>query len=382
MKNIFIVGARGYHANYGGWETFVSNLVDNYNDKNTRIYVTELVDKKCDDKVVKKINNNLYIIKIYSGIKGSPKMFLYTMKAYLYILNYIKSNKVMNGYIYVLGLKLGPLLCFYKGLRKKYNIKVLVNPDGLEHKRSKWNKIIQYCFLLSEWSMLNNCDMVICDALGIKEYIDKRYKCAKGKSTYIAYGARDYDFSNIGEKAILNEYNLKKDDYCLMVGRCVSENNYELVINEYMNSKIDKDLVIVTNLSSSNYYQELVKITNCNSDKRIIFIDGIYDQEKLATIRKNAYLYIHGHSVGGTNPSLIEAISLTDLNILYDVCFNSDIGSDVCLYFKGKGSLTKLLDDEKLLNNSKKKFGISVKELYKNNYTWEKIVSEYKKVFK
>ena len=382
MKNIFIVGARGYHANYGGWETFVSNLVDNYNDKKTRIYVTELVDNKDEDKVIKKINNNLYIIKIYSDIKGSPKMFVYTMKAYLYVLNYIKNNAIINSYVYVLGLKLGPLLCFYKRLRKKYNIRVLVNPDGLEHKRSKWNKIIQYCFLLSEWSMLNNCDMVICDALGIKEYVDKRYKRVRGKSTYIAYGAKSYDFSNIDEDVILEEYGLVKDDYCLMVGRCVEENNYELVINDYMNSKIDKRLVIITNLSSSNYYEELVKRTNCNSDKRIVFIDGVYDQEKLATIRKNAYLYIHGHSVGGTNPSLIEAISLTDLNVLYDVCFNSDIGGDVCLYFKEKGSLTKILDDKKLLDNSKKKFANGVKELYRNKYTWDKIVLEYKKVFK
>ena len=273
MKNIFIVGARGYHANYGGWETFVSNLVDNYNDKKTRIFVTELVDNKDEDKVIKKINNNLYIIKFYSDIKGSPKMFVYTMKAYLYVLNYIKNNAIINSYVYVLGLKLGPLLCFYKGLRKKYNIRVLVNPDGLEHKRSKWNKIIQYCFLLSEWSMLNNCDMVICDALGIKEYVDKRYKRVRGKSTYIAYGAKSYDFSNIDEDVILEEYGLVKDDYCLMVGRCVEENNYELVINDYMDSKIDKRLVIITNLSSSNYYEELVKRTNCNSDKRIVFID-------------------------------------------------------------------------------------------------------------
>ena len=383
MKNLFIVGARGYHANYGGWETFVSNLVDNYNDKKTRIYVTELSDDKSEDKTIKKVNDNLYLIKIYvNSNMGSPKMFIYTMKAYLFILNYIKCNNIIGSYIYVLGLKLGPLLWFYKRLRRKLSIKILVNPDGLEHMRSKWNKIIQWCFLLSEWSMINHCDMVVCDALGIQNYIIKKYKKVKDKTVYIAYGADVPNLVGVDEKTVLDEYLLEKDNYLLMVGRCVPENNYELVIREFMNSNIDKKLVIVSNLSSSNYYNELINITNCNSDDRIIFIDGIYDKIKLSVVRKNAYLYIHGHSVGGTNPSLIEALSLTDLNILYDVCFNRDIGLNNCLYFKEEGSLVKLLNDKELLDKSKIKFGDKLKKYVSRNFTWKKIVDKYKDIFK
>lgn len=381
-KTIFIIGARGYHANYGGWETFVSNLVDQYNDKNAVFYVSELTDNKEDDKKIKKINNNLYLISIYVKEIGSPKMFFYTMKAYTYTLKYIKQENLKGTYIYILGLKLGPLLWFNKRFRKKQNIKILVNPDGLEHRRSKWNKIIQICFLLSEWSMINHCDTIVCDALGIQEYINKKYKRAKNKTVYIAYGAKKEDISNINEEEILEEYNLKKDNYCLMVGRCVPENNYELVIKDFMDSKIKKDLIIITNLNSSNYYQELTEKTNCNNDKRIHFINGVYDQKKLAIIRKNAYLYIHGHSVGGTNPSLIEALSLTDLNILYDVCFNHDIGNNTCLYFKEKNTLTKLLDNQKVLDKNKKTLGPQAKKLIKDNFTWEKIVEQYKKIFK
>lgn len=382
MKNIFIVGARGYHASYGGWETFVSNLVDYYNDSNVRFYVGELASDENKDKMMEKINDNLYRNYIYVKEMGSPKMFIYSIKSYLEVLKYIKKNKLKNSYIYVLGLKLGPMLWFYKRLRRKYNIRIMVNPDGLEHRRSKWNKIIQFCFLLSEWSMINNCDMVICDGLGIQDYIEGKYKKLKGKTAYIAYGAREYNFDDIDEEKILKEYNLKKDGYCLMVGRCVPENNYELVISEFMKSKIKKDLVVITNLSSSNYYDELVSKTGCDKDKRIKFINGVYEQENLATIRKNAYLYIHGHSVGGTNPSLIEAISLTDLNILYDVCFNKDIGGKTCLYFKDEGSLVKVLDDTKLINDSKKKLGSKAKKLFYDKFTWEKIVEQYKTVFK
>ena len=167
-----------------------------------------------------------------------------------------------------------------------------------------------------------------------------------------------------------------------MVGRCVPENNYELVIKDFMKSKIKKKLVIITNLSSSHYYLELVEKTSLEKDKRIIFIDGVYDQVKLATIRKNAYLSIHGHSVGGTNPSLIEALSLTDLNLLYDVCFNHDIGLDTALYFKEEGSLKKLLDNTKLLDQKREELGPKAKKRIQENFTWDKIVEEYKDIMK
>lgn len=382
MKNVFIVGARGYHANYGGWETFVSNLVDSYGDMDTKFYVGELTEDKEKDRSMIDVNSHLLLSPIYVKTKGSPRMFFYAMKSYLYTLKYIQKNKLDNCYIYVLGLKLGPLLWFYKGLRKKYSIQVFVNPDGLEHRRSKWNKIVQWCFLLSEWSMINHCDLVVCDGLGIQKYIEGKYKKVQGKTVYIAYGAKEQDLTGVIEKDILEEYHLKKDHYCLMVGRCVPENNYELVIKDFMRSKIKKDLVIITNLSSSHYYSELLEETGCGQDKRIHFIDGVYNQEKLAVIRRNAYLYIHGHSVGGTNPSLLEALSLTDLNILYDVCFNRDIGGDTCLYFKDEGSLTKLLDHQKLLDSSRKKLGFQAKELIREYFTWEKICSQYKEIFK
>lgn len=382
MKNVFIIGARGYRANYGGWETFVTNLVDAYDSKDTVFYVSELTDDCNRDKTKEKVRNHFYLCPIYVKQSGSSKMFFYTMKSYLQVLKFIKSEKMQHCYIYVLGLKLGPLLWFYKRLRKKYQIQVFVNPDGLEHQRSKWNKVIQMCFLLSEWSMIQHCDLVVCDALGIEDYIQKKYKKAKNKTIYIPYGAKKEDLTKIDELKVLEEFHLKKNQYCLMVGRCVPENNYELVLQDFMKSNIQKDLVIITNLSSSTYYQELVMKTKCNMDSRIRFIDGVYDSKKLAVIRKNAYLYIHGHSVGGTNPSLLEALSMTDLNLLYDVCFNRDIGQDACFYFKESGSLTLLLDDSKKLDCNRRKMGKMAKDLIDKYYTWENIVEQYKRIFK
>lgn len=229
--------------------------------------------------------------------------------------------------------------------------------------------------------MLNYSDNIVCDAKGIKKYISEKYPHLQDRCTYIAYGAEKISFSKINEDKILKGYKLKSNSYCLMVGRCVPEDNYELVIKDFMQSKIDKDLIIVTNYKNNPYYEKLKELTNFETDKRIKFINGVYDKNKLATLRKNAYLYIHGHSVGGTNPSLIEAMSLTNVNILYDVCFNKDIGGKSCLYFKEQGSLTKLLDNTNSIDKKAKKMGEEAKKIVSKNFTWPIIVSKYKELF-
>lgn len=378
MKHIFIIGSRGYKANYGGFETFVTKLVDNYNDSNVIFHVSGLSNDK--NILNNKINDNLISDSFNIKANGGLKMLLCTIKSFLFYIKYIKKNNINNCSIYVLGLKLGPLLKIYKNKLKRYGITVMVNPDGLEYKRSKWNNLVKKFFLLSEKWMLLNSDIIVCDATGIKEYIDNKYLFLKDKTIYIAYGTDDFNFANVNEEEILKKYKIKKDSYFLMVGRFVPENNYELVINEFIKSKTDKRLIIISNISSSNYYSEVVSNTNCNKDKRIIFIDGIYNEIELSTIRKNAYAYIHGHSVGGTNPSLLEALNLTDLNILYDVNFNRDIGNDSCLYFKEDNSLTNIIDN--INKYDRKKMGKSAKKIIKENFTWKIIVNKYKDVFK
>ncbi len=379
MKNIFIVGSQGYDKNYGGWETFVKNFCDFYDKKSANIYVSEISDKKCDE--YKK--NGIICNPIYTKKRGSITMMIYSIKSLLYYIKYIKNNKIENSIIYILGLKMGTLLYFLKSKFKKYNIKVFVNPDGLEWKRSKWNKLVKKYFLIAEKSMTKNCDGIVCDAVGIKDYLIETYPKNKVPKYFIAYGATIPDISNINEKDILKKYNLKKNGYCLVVGRCVPENNIELIINEFKKSKIDKDLVIISNIENSSYYEVFKENTKYEDDKRIKVLGSIYDKQELSIIRKNAYLYLHGHSVGGTNPSLLEAMSLTNLNLLFDCVFNKEVGSDTCLYFSNKNNnLKRLLDNKDLLDKSKKKLGILAKKRIDDSYTWKLVVQKYKDIFK
>lgn len=380
-KNIFIIGSRGYKAKYGGWETLVTNLVDNYKDKNAVFFVTQPTDSRSNNGKIKKVSNNLNIIYLYCKNFGGATMLFHSLNAFDFCLNYVKANNLENSKFVILGLKLYNKLKRKQKLLKQLGIKTYVNPDGLEWQRDKWSAPVKKFFLRSEKLMLNYADNIVCDAKGIKKYISEKYPHLQDRCTYIAYGAEKISFSKINEDKILKGYKLKSNSYCLMVGRCVPEDNYELVIKDFMQSKIDKDLIIVTNYKNNPYYEKLKELTNFETDKRIKFINGVYDKNKLATLRKNAYLYIHGHSVGGTNPSLIEAMSLTNVNILYDVCFNKDIGGKSCLYFKDQGSLTKLLDNTNGIDKKAKKMGEEAKKIVSENFTWPLIVSKYKELF-
>lgn len=378
-RNIFVIGSQGYNKNYGGWETFVKNFADFYNKKKANIYVSEITFNK-NDKEYKK--NNINCLPVYTKKMGSATMMLYSIKSLYYVKKYIKENNLQNCLIYILGLKLGPFLHLERRYFLKNNIKIYVNPDGLEWKRSKWSKPIKKYFLYAEKTMLKNCDGIICDSMGIKTYLEDTYPKNIVPKYFIAYGTKKVNLDGVDEKKILREYKLKKNNYCLVVGRCVPENNFELIIKEYMKSKINKELVIISNITGSKYYDELKNITDCDNDERIRILPGIYDEEKLSVIRKNAFLYLHGHSVGGTNPSLLEALSLTDLNVLYDVNFNHLVGMSSCLYFNDrKDSLKKILNKEDELKKMQKEKGILAKKRITDEYTWEYILSKYEYIF-
>ncbi len=379
MKNVFIIGSRGYHYKHGGFERFVDNLIDNYDDPNTIFYISELTHIKKERYSPKK---NVYVDYIKVGNWHNATMLIQTIKAFKYYVNYIEKQQMSNCVIYVLGLKLGPYLKWYRRKLKKLGIKVYFNPDGLEWKRSKWNFFIKHFFLLEERWMLNNCDLIICDSKGILDYINKKYPHNKVPKKYIAYGTIPVEIKESQEQKILNKYHLVPNQYFIIVCRFVPENNFELIIKEFMKTNINKELVIIGNIDNKKFYNKLLKRTHFDKDKRIRFLGPIYDMLGLTIIRTNAFGYLHGHSVGGTNPTLLESMLTVDLNILYDISFNREVGQDSCLYFSNKeGDLAKLLMNNKKLEKAKKELSKKAKAIIRKNFTWEYIVNEYKKIF-
>lgn len=178
------------------------------------------------------------------------------------------------------------------------------------------------------------------------------------------------------------EKGLTKKDYYLVVGRFVPENSFEVMIREFMKSKSKKDFAIITNVNEK-FLSELEEKLHFKSDKRIKFVGTVYDQELLKKIRENAYAYFHGHTVGGTNPSLIEALGSTDLNLLVDVGFNKEVAEDCALYWSRKlGSLAKLIDKaDQMSTDEIAEMGRRAKKRVAEEYTWDKICGQYEDAF-
>ena len=168
----------------------------------------------------------------------------------------------------------------------------------------------------------------------------------------------------------------------MVVGRFVPENNYETMIKEYMKSDTKKDFVLITNVEQNNFYENLKNETHFDQDKRIKFVGTVYDQQLLKKIRENAYGYLHGHEVGGTNPSLLEALATTDLNLLLDVGFNKEVGEEGAVYWnKENGNLSSLINKlENIEQTELKELSRKAKERIDNEYSWDLIVRKYEEL--
>ncbi|MBR6073437.1 MAG: DUF1972 domain-containing protein [Bacilli bacterium] len=382
MKNIIIIGSRGYKYNYGGWETFVTELVNNTKDKNVKYYIPYLTHDKSEDKKITN-TNNLEQVNLYTKSMGFPTMFVFTIKSIKYYIKYVKENNMKNTVMLILGSKIGPLMPKYYNQLKRLGVKVVMNPDGIEWKRDKWAWWIKKCFKISERFHVKYADHVVCDSKAIKKYIDEEYKI-KDKTSFIAYGT--YLDKKIDEKRckeFFKEHDIKPNNYYIYVGRFIPENNIETIIKEYMKSNTDKKLYLITNYAENKFYKYLKEVTHYEDDDRIVFLGPIYDQELLSYIRRNAYGYIHGHSAGGTNPSLLEALGSTKINILFDVAYNKEVGGSSCLYFsKVSNSLSHEINlADKLTKKEIDNLGKECIERIKKYYTWPYIVDEYFKVF-
>ena len=382
MKNVFIIGSKGIPANYGGFETFVDELVTRQKNTDIKYHVACLSD---NDRETEYHGAHCFNVKVPNI--GPAKAVYYDLAALKYCVKYIKENKIDNAIVYILACRIGPFVNKYVKQLHKLNCKVYVNPDGHEWKRAKWNYFIRKYWKLSEKLMVKHADLLICDSKNIEKYIQEDYKKYSPKTTFIAYGA-DTSKSTLGDhdEKLLNWYKEKgvqAKEYYLVVGRFVPENNYETMIKEFMKSNTKKDFVLITNVEQNKFYETLKNETHFDQDKRIKFVGTVYDQQLLKKIRENAYGYLHGHEVGGTNPSLLEALATTDLNLLLDIGFNKEVGEDGAVYWnKEEGNLSALINRlENISSNQLNGLSTKAKQRIDSEYSWDYIVRKYEELF-
>ncbi|MBZ2079829.1 glycosyltransferase family 1 protein [Streptococcus parasanguinis] len=380
MQHVFIIGSRGLPAQYGGFETFVDQLVSHQVSPDIQYHVACLS------------NDQAYQHFDYKGVDcftikapklGPARVIAYDMMAINYALKLIKKQGIEQPIFYVLGNTIGAFVAPFASKIHKIGGRFYINPDGLEWKRAKWAKPIQAYLKYSEKIMTRHADLVISDNPGIESYIKEAYPWSK--TTYIAYGT-DLSPTSLNSqdnkvREFYQKWQTQEKNYYLILGRFVPENNYETAIREFMASSTKRDLVIICNQEGNPYFEELRARTGFDQDPRVKFVGTVYDQDLLKYIRKEAFAYIHGHEVGGTNPGLLEALAQTDLNLVLGVSFNQTVAKDSAQYWtKETGNLAHLIDQVDPLEDVSE-WGQRAKANMKQNFTWEKIVGEYEELF-
>ena len=380
MRDIFIIGSRGLPAQYGGFETFVEKLVSHKVSPAIRYHVACLSDESTGNHFDYK---GADCFTVNPPKLGPARVIAYDMMAINYSLKLIKKEGIQSPIFYILGNTIGAFIVYFAKKIQSVGGILLVNPDGLEWKRAKWSKPVQSYLKYSEKEMTKYANLIISDNRGIETYIQNTYPWSR--TTFIAYGTDLSKTTLTAEDTPVRDWYQKwetqEKDYYLILGRFVPENNYETAIREFMKSSTERDLVIICNHEGNAYFDELRQITGFDKDKRVKFVGTVYDQDLLKYIRNQAFAYIHGHEVGGTNPGLLEALAQTDLNLIYNVDFNHQVAQETALYWnKEDGNLSQLIDsvDGKV---SFEDLGNAAKANMKENYTWEKIVGEYEELF-
>lgn len=381
-KQVFIIGSKGIPAAYGGFEKFVEKLTEYQISDKIRYHVSRLSSDN-----IRYEYNGAKCFNVNVPNIGSAKAIYYDVAALRMCIQYCKARPAIKHPIfYILACRIGPFISHYKKEIEKIGGVLYINPDGHEWKRAKWPSYVRKYWKISERYMVKYADLLICDSVNIEKYIQKNYKQYHPNTTFIAYGSdiEPSELEDNSEKYIkwLKKKKLKPKEYYLVVGRFVPENNFETMIREFMKSGTKRDFAIITTVNDK-FLAQLEQKLHFQSDKRIKFVGTVYDQELLKKIRENAYGYFHGHEVGGTNPSLLEALGSTDLNLLLDVGFNREVAKDGALYWtKAEGNLAGLINKaDKIKVDEIDELRCKARRRIEEEYTWEKIVLRYERLF-
>ena len=381
IQHIYIIGAKNCGA-YGGYETFLEKLTE-YHQENPQLKY-HIAWKGTEKKEF--YYHNAHCFQINVPDIGHAQAIYYDVAALNFCIKDIKKHKIKTPIVYILACRIGPFAAYYRNKIHKLGGRVYVNPDGHEWLRAKWSPLIRKYWKLSEELMVKHADLLICDSKNIEAYVRNTYSKYKPDTTFIAYGA-ELSLSKLADKdnKIINWYlknGLEKKNYYLAVGRFVPENSFEIMIREFMASNSKRNFAIITT-SNNKFLAELEDRLHFKKDKRIKFVGTVYDSELLKKIRENAYAYLHGHTVGGTNPSLIEALGSTDLNLLIDVGFNQEVAEDTALYWSSDiDDLRKLIDKVDAMSiESIHELGKKAKKRVADAYTWEYIGYKYEQLF-
>lgn len=354
---LVILGTRGVPNNHGGFEQFAE-------------YFSLYMVSKGHDVSVFNSHTHPFQLENWKGVKiihkNDPEDKIGTVGQFIYDLNCINHCRKVH---FDIILQLGYTSSSVWGKLLPKKSLTITNMDGLEWKRSKYGRPVRKFLKIAESLAIRNSDYLISDSIGIKNYIEKTYD---KDSKYIAYGA---DIFNTPDKAILEKYDVKSFGYNMLIARLEPENNIETILDGACLSK-HKEPFLVIGKHDINKFGSYLK-SKYKNQEHIKFIGGIYDLSHLNNLRYYSKFYFHGHSVGGTNPSLLEAMASGALIIANDNVFNKSILKRNALYFQNSNDVCNILDNDGLFEENKETFKTNNAQEIKLNFNWDLINSQY-----
>lgn len=359
---IIIIGTRGIPNNYGGFEQFAEYLSIGLAERGHDVTVTSPHThpyKSGDYKGVR--------IKFFynpEGLLKSSANFIYDWLALKYAIN--KDFEI----IYEAGYQSSAVSIWRFNQSK--TLPIVLNMDGLEWKRSKWNYFTRKLTIHFEKLAVNYSNYLIADNIGIKKHIQERYT---KQCYFIPYGADLVDNFDAG---VLVGYKLTEYNYYLAISRIEPENNLEIILDGYLESNSELPFVMIGNINNS-YGKKLIK--KYGHIEKIMFYNSIYDKTILDSLRFFSKIYFHGHSVGGTNPSLLEAMGCQSYICAHNNPFNRSVLEEDALYFSDVNSV-KIHIKNYSEPKQRKEFIRNNTRKIKKKYSWSKIVDEYEALFR
>lgn len=348
--HLSIIGTVGVPACYGGFETLVENLLDEEKQEKQEKQITVYCSSKSyQEKKAQYKNAQLtYIPLNANGAQSIP----YDILSLVHAVFKRTDNILLLG---VSGAICLPLI------RPFSNAKIVTNIDGLEWKRAKWNSLIKKFLKFSEKLAVKYSDVVVADNKAIADYVKSEYRT---DSEVIAYG---------GDHAISSDLNLSDENYALALCRIEPENNVELILEAFC--KTNKQLKFIGNWDKSEFGSSMK--AKFQKFDNIEIIDPIYDIQTLFDIRQKCSFYVHGHSAGGTNPSLVEMMHFNKNIFAFDCNYNRASTENKAEFFTDCAQLMALIYNEKQFNHASE-----MKEIAKRRYTWQIVKKQYFDLFK
>lgn len=357
---VAIIGTVGVPANYGGFETLVEQLVRHNKSEDLQYAVYCSKKSYNDERWVYHGAKTEYIGLNANGIQSIPYDIISLVKA-------ARNSDV----ILILGVSGCAFLPIFRLFSKK---KLIINIDGLEHRRDKWNKWIRRFLKFSEKQAVKYGNVIITDNQGITDYVREEYS---KKSELIAYGG-DHVLTCVDDslsEKVLKDYGLKKDGYALAICRIEPENNVHTILEAF--ERAQKPLIFIGNWEKNEYGRNLTE--QYRNSKYIKITPAVYDLNILNVIRSNCSIYMHGHSAGGTNPSLVEAMFFEKPIFAFDCIYNRESTENKATYFSSSEQLTKILNNEDI---DLKANANAMKEIAERRYKWETIACQYENLYK